>query len=140
MIMSPLSSHNFTQMSDPSSFPDVTSTSVFLTADQQNRVTSNSMSSPFGCGTIFHCTQTFFSFTSIVNTGTDGGSREVDLQAPRILNIGTKGLWSASRTGPLAPDEGHRLETVWTFRTGENLLHLPTIAPRFLGRFGHFTD
>lgn len=96
--------------------------------------------SPFRCGTIFHSTQTSFPFPSVVNTGTDGGSREVELHPPRILNIGTKGLWSASWTGPFTPDEVHRLETVCTLRREENLFLLPTIAPRFLGRFGHFTD
>ena len=102
-------------------------------------MTSKGTTFPFGCETIFRSTQISFSFPSIVSTRTDRGSSEVELQPPRILNIGTKGLWLASRTGPYTPDEDHRLEPVWTLRKGENLLLLPTIASRSLGRFGHFT-
>jgi len=136
--MSTLSPHNFTQMSDSSSSPDLSSISIFLTIScpKQPRNVKKHDFSIWLCNDLSKHTD--FLFVSFCCQHRH--SREVELQPPRILNTGTKGLCSAWRTGPFTPDAEHRLEPVWTLRRGENLSLLPTIAPRFLGRFGHFTD
>jgi hypothetical protein len=49
----------------------------------------------------------------------------------RILNIGTRLQWSASRPASLTPRESRRYRWFWTLWRREE--SLPRIKPRFLG-------